>query len=56
MMIVARVAAAQHVSGSFMRSFMMLCACTLDGPIAARSFTIAEQINLDHLCRTVPKC
>jgi hypothetical protein len=54
-MIVARVAAAPHVSCSFTRSFMMLCARSLNGPIAVRSFTIAEQINLDHLCRTVPE-
>jgi len=55
-MIAALVVAAPLVSCSFTRSFMMLCARSLDGPIAARSFTIAEQINLDHLCRTVPKC
>jgi len=54
-MIVARLAAAPHVSCSFTRAFMMLCLQRADSAIAARSFTIAGQINLDHLCRTVPK-
>jgi hypothetical protein len=53
MMIVARVATAPHVSCSFTRAFMMLCARDVDDPIAARSFTIAEQINLDHPCRSI---
>jgi hypothetical protein len=43
-----------HVSCSFTRAFMMLCARSINSAIAARSFTIAEQINLEHLCRTVP--
>jgi hypothetical protein len=33
----------------------MLCGRRCAGAIAAASFTIAEQINLDHLCPIVPE-
>jgi hypothetical protein len=42
---------APHVSYSFACAVMMLCARDCKGAIAARSFTIAEQINLARLCR-----
>jgi hypothetical protein len=34
---------------------MMLCGRRRTNAIAASSFTIAEQINLDHLCPIVPE-